>query len=326
VSQYNVFLSYSRADSAAAELLRAKIAETGLRAFLDRYALPAGQPWQPQLETALAEGRALVILLGPSGLGEWQKREIQLGLDRQAAASQTAAGSRTIAAFPVIPVLLPRLQKCEDIPVGRFLGLNTWIDLRNDLDDPEGLQRLFAGIQGQAIDGSAASKLLAGISPYRGLLPFREQDAGLFFGRERFVDELVSKVRQRTTTNTVAVVGRSGSGKSSIVFAGVFPALRKEKGFGQERGHEGSVISAVFSADGKRIVTASEDKTARLWDGETGKPIGEPFKGHEGSLMANTKRSRAMRLGDPFPLPRQAACPGDGISLVEWSAFQLLRW
>ena len=39
--------------------------------------------------------------------------------------------------------------------------------------------------------------------------------------------------------------------------------------------------SAAFSPDGKRIVTASEDKTARLWDAETGKPIGEPLKGHE---------------------------------------------
>ena len=36
------------------------------------------------------------------------------------------------------------------------------------------------------------------------------------------------------------------------------------------------MLSAAFSPDGKRIVTASEDKTARLWDAETGKPIGEP--------------------------------------------------
>src|SRR5262249_51323678 len=44
--------------------------------------------------------------------------------------------------------------------------------------------------------------------------------------------------------------------------------------------HEDGVYSAMFSPDGKRIVTASWDKTARLWDAETGKPIGEPLKGH----------------------------------------------
>jgi WD domain, G-beta repeat len=45
-------------------------------------------------------------------------------------------------------------------------------------------------------------------------------------------------------------------------------------------------LSAAFSPDGKRIVTASADETARLWDGETGKPIGEPLKGHQGSVWS----------------------------------------
>ena len=43
-----------------------------------------------------------------------------------------------------------------------------------------------------------------------------------------------------------------------------------------------SVRSAAFSPDGKRIVTASGDKTARVWDAATGKPIGEPLRGHDG--------------------------------------------
>ena len=41
------------------------------------------------------------------------------------------------------------------------------------------------------------------------------------------------------------------------------------------------VLSASFSADGRLIVSASMDKTARLWDGETGKPRGEPLR-HDG--------------------------------------------
>ena len=35
---------------------------------------------------------------------------------------------------------------------------------------------------------------------------------------------------------------------------------------------------AWFSPDGTRVVTASEDRTARLWDAATGKPLGEPMK------------------------------------------------
>jgi WD40 repeat protein len=40
------------------------------------------------------------------------------------------------------------------------------------------------------------------------------------------------------------------------------------------------VTSAAFSPDGKRIVTSSWDKTARVWDAETGELIGE-LKGHK---------------------------------------------
>jgi len=49
-------------------------------------------------------------------------------------------------------------------------------------------------------------------------------------------------------------------------------------------GHENPVRSAAFSPDGQRIVTASEDKPARIWDAESGKAIGEPLKGHDGAV------------------------------------------
>jgi hypothetical protein len=42
-----VFISYSRSDSSAAQALRARLTTVGILTFLDRYALPAGQPWQP---------------------------------------------------------------------------------------------------------------------------------------------------------------------------------------------------------------------------------------------------------------------------------------
>ena len=49
--------------------------------------------------------------------------------------------------------------------------------------------------------------------------------------------------------------------------------------------HEAAVQATSFSPDGRRIVTASDDKTARLWEAESGKPIGEPMR-HEGAVRA----------------------------------------
>jgi class 3 adenylate cyclase len=65
-----------------------------------------------------------------------------------------------------------------------------------------------------------------GSSPYRGLAAFREADAPLFFGREAFIDQLTEAVHHRQIT--VVIVGPSGSGKSSAVFAGLLPELREE--------------------------------------------------------------------------------------------------
>jgi WD40 repeat protein len=61
-------------------------------------------------------------------------------------------------------------------------------------------------------------------SPYRGLMAFREQDSPVFYGREKLTDQLVQGVIRRPFT---AVIGSSGSGKSSLVFAGLLSRLRR---------------------------------------------------------------------------------------------------
>jgi len=72
-------------------------------------------------------------------------------------------------------------------------------------------------------------------NPFKGLRAFTEADAGDFRGRERLVDRLVELLGQGDTSGRIAaVVGPSGIGKSSIVRAGLLPALRRGRVPGSE--------------------------------------------------------------------------------------------
>ena len=62
------------------------------------------------------------------------------------------------------------------------------------------------------------------VNPFKGLQPFQEADAEHFFGRDRLVADVVRRIADQ---RMVTLVGPSGSGKSSVVRAGVIPALRK---------------------------------------------------------------------------------------------------
>lgn len=63
-------------------------------------------------------------------------------------------------------------------------------------------------------------------NPYKGLRAFHEHDRGEFFGREALTEELLLQLRE-SKDRFLAVVGPSGSGKSSVVRAGMLPRLRE---------------------------------------------------------------------------------------------------
>ncbi len=73
-------------------------------------------------------------------------------------------------------------------------------------------------------DESLAPELPDEPSPYQGLQAFGEQDSAFFFGRERLVEKLYERIQ--SGERLLTVVGASGSGKSSLVLAGLLPRLR----------------------------------------------------------------------------------------------------
>ncbi|MGE0127429.1 MAG: TIR domain-containing protein [Blastocatellales bacterium] len=213
----DLFLSYNSRDRELVVRVQELLLKRAIRTFFDRNDLTPGMPWQSELEQAISRVRAVAVLIGGEGIGAWQRPEKELALDRQV--QEERAGRR----FPVIPVLLPGAEADK---VTGFLTRNTWIDLRGGLDNPMAASALDALARAVTDELPVASAPAPEpLCPYRGLEPFHEDDAPLFFGRDKFADDLLQKV---LSNPLVAVVGPSGSGKSSVVQAGLLPRLRRE--------------------------------------------------------------------------------------------------
>ena len=216
---YDVFVSYSRADGRHAAEIDSALRANGLSSFFDRRNLAPGLPWVRALEQVIGAAKAVIVLIGPRGLGNTQQYERELAIVRQ---TQDPA-------FPVVPVILP--ETTADRPFD-FLNLLTWVDFSHVAkvsDAPDEVARLLAAVRGTPSPGDAVREA---ICPYRGLDAFREEDAAFFFGRgsaseaESPIGQLVRKVHEHSF---VMLVGRSGSGKSSLIYAGLLPALRRER-------------------------------------------------------------------------------------------------
>ena len=115
--------------------------------------------------------------------------------------SQAAAGER----LPTLPVALAYAQACG-------ADLAQWE------------ARWKEAVAESADDGSRDDD--GSVAPYRGLARFETGDSALFFGREQLTSDLVDLLRRR---RFAAVFGPSGSGKSSLLRAGLVPVLRQTR-------------------------------------------------------------------------------------------------
>jgi hypothetical protein len=99
------------------------------------------------------------------------------------------------------------------------------VNFHKGLSDPDAFRELLAGIRGVAPGRSALAVGTAVVveCPYRGLQVFEETHARFFFGRETDIQYLLETLE---ASRFLAVLGPSGSGKSSLVRAGLLPQLR----------------------------------------------------------------------------------------------------
>lgn len=135
MKRYDVFLSYAHSDRAVVEHLARELREREITAFLDRWELIPGEPWQAAMEAALESSKAVLVFLGPSGLGPWAQNELAYAINERIRDAE----------FRVIPVLGPGADP-KEIPA--LLRNLTFVDLRDF--SPDALSRIEGAIKGEA--------------------------------------------------------------------------------------------------------------------------------------------------------------------------------
>jgi hypothetical protein len=206
------FLSYHAPEQALAERLKSAIErkDSGCEIFFAPSNLRAGGSWSAQLAEQIERATAFILLVGDSGIGNWQVPEYDEALDKWV---------RSPADFTLIMMLLDG-QTAPGLP---FLRRLHWIVTADPASD-QAVARLFEASAG---DGGNPRELWRYASPYRGLEAMEEKDSDYFFGRKRETTDVLSALAAAADRLPI-LIGNSGVGKSSLAQAGVLAALKRQ--------------------------------------------------------------------------------------------------
>jgi hypothetical protein len=206
----SLFVSHSRHDKTKVLRLRDWMGQQGMTSLFLDYGLPAGAKWEHELYSQLRRCDAVLFVGSPASVAsKWCFAELAMARSM----------GKTIIPATVAPGGHHPL-----------LADTHAVDLVGP--DGEGFRRLGERLRAADLDPTRVFPWDPGRSPFPGLNAFQERDAGVFCGRQPEIEqllELLRSSRRRHTGRLVAVVGPSGSGKSSLVRAGLIPRLRREQ-------------------------------------------------------------------------------------------------
>ena len=209
-----VFISHSRRDKEPAERIEVWLNEQGFEApFLDfdkHAGIPPGADWEKTLYREIERSEAVIVIQTPNWLeSKWCFAEF----------TQARALGKPI--FPII-----------EVPTGDTLispDIQT-LDLHSDRAG--GLERLSRELTKIALDAQGGFGWDAQRPPYPGLLAFQEEDAAVYFGRDDDIRRLIERLNARRAqggAKLIALLGASGSGKSSLLRAGIISRLKRAR-------------------------------------------------------------------------------------------------
>lgn len=210
----SIFLSHSSKDNPIAEQVKARLFQMGHRSvFLDfdpADGIPAGRDWEKELYAKLRECRAVIVLCSHASMASrWCFAEI------------THAKALGKDVFPI---------KIDDCTVDPILRGRQVIDATAGWD--QAYQRLKKGLLAAGLDPNDLFDWDGTRPPDPGLMVFEEKDAAVFFGRDKEIRDgqaLLNHLQQFGGPRLTLMLGASGSGKSSLMRAGLLPRLKRDQ-------------------------------------------------------------------------------------------------
>src|SRR4051812_31225125 len=205
-----IFISHSSQDRVVSAEMMKVLARLGFgRVFLDfdkTTGLGAGENWEKRLYEELTRCHAVVLVLTPAWLAsKWCFAEL----------TQARALGKVI-----LPVLCELLGDRFVLPEIQAVDLVDW--------NADGLGRLEQRLRAISSELARGFELDPSRPPYPGINAFEAADAAIYFGRDEESRAAIERLDARRTqggARCLVIIGPSGSGKSSLLKAGVMPQL-----------------------------------------------------------------------------------------------------
>ena len=209
-----LFISHSSKDKTEAEQLVEWLKARNFDSlFLDsdaHHGIKAGSDWEKSLYQAIHRSHAFIFLLSDNWIAsQWCGFEFM----------QARALGKII--FPI------RIQAGLDTQIASDLQ---HLDFSKDRDDA--LLRLQTQLTELSLNTSQHTTWDSSRSPYPGMMAFEAEDAPVFFGRDKEINQLRERLNQHKiqgSASVLALLAASGAGKSSLIRAGLLPRLRHDK-------------------------------------------------------------------------------------------------
>ena len=213
----DIFISHSSGDNEVAaaigEHIRCERPSWSL--FYDKDNIRAGQRWQERLREELTSCRVVLALLSRNWLGSpWCFTEVV---------------TATFSGKDVVGIETEDLTGDDLARAPPILHERQRVRLRDG--DDRAWREILEALDRSGLDPDDWFSIPPNVGPYPGLVAFDEKDAGVFFGRKQEITEylgILDTLRGPDRSQVLVISGASGSGKSSLLRAGLIPRLLRK--------------------------------------------------------------------------------------------------